>query len=107
MRMVISHSFIAVLLQSHAKFLFVAVIGALIGKQKGRNIEIMNSFELNFTVGGAAVGEDEAKSNAPVGDIIIDREYYNTKEEQCKEIFLLLMQIFFKYFLLTFISPCS
>lgn len=45
------------------------MIGALIGKQKGRNIEIMNSFELVF----ARVAED----------IIIDKEYYNVKEEQC------------------------
>lgn len=49
------------------------VIGALIGKQKGRNIEIMNSFELVFTVIG--------------GDIVIDRDYYNMKEEQFKQVF--------------------
>ena len=49
---------------------FVAVLGALIGKQKGRSIEIMNSFELVFHK-----IEDE---------IIIDREYYNLKEDQCK-----------------------
>ncbi|XP_011303967.1 COP9 signalosome complex subunit 6 [Fopius arisanus] len=47
--------------------------GALIGKQKGRNIEIMNSFELLFSVIG--------------GDIVIDRDYYNTKEEQFKQVF--------------------
>ncbi|KAJ8687152.1 hypothetical protein QAD02_022946 [Eretmocerus hayati] len=49
------------------------VYGALIGKQKGRNIEIMNSFELLFT----CIGED----------VIIDRDYYNTKEEQFKQVF--------------------
>lgn len=49
---------------------FFAVIGALIGKQKGRNIEVMNSFELVF--------------NVIAGDVIIDRDYYNTKEEHCK-----------------------
>ncbi|XP_064638940.1 COP9 signalosome complex subunit 6-like [Lineus longissimus] len=49
------------------------VIGALIGKQKGRNIEIMNSFELSFV-------EVEA-------DLVIDREYYNMKEEQFKQVF--------------------
>ncbi|XP_034232636.1 COP9 signalosome complex subunit 6 [Thrips palmi] len=63
------------------------VIGALIGKQKGRNIEIMNSFELNFTIGGSTFGEEETKCTAPVGDIVIDREYYNTKEEQFKQVF--------------------
>jgi len=46
------------------------VVGAVIGKQKGRNIEIMNSFELKFDW---------------IGDsIIIDQEYYKTKVEQCK-----------------------
>lgn len=49
------------------------VIGALIGKQKGRNIEVMNSFELNF---------DTIDSQ-----IVIDMEYYNTKEEQFKQVF--------------------
>lgn len=47
----------------------VLVVGALIGKQKGRNIEIMNSFELLFHL-----VED---------DVVIEREYYNTKEDQC------------------------
>lgn len=49
------------------------VLGALIGKQKGRNIEIMNSFELLF---------DRIE-----GDIVIDRDYYHTKEEQFKQVF--------------------
>ncbi|XP_013148459.1 PREDICTED: COP9 signalosome complex subunit 6 [Papilio polytes] len=49
------------------------VVGALIGKQKGRNIEVMNSFELVFS--------------AIDGDIVIDREYYNLKEEQFKQVF--------------------
>lgn len=53
---------------AHSFFCF-AVIGALIGKQKGRNIEVMNSFELVFCV--------------IAGDVIIDREYYNMKEAQC------------------------
>jgi len=49
------------------------VYGALIGKQKGRNIEIMNSFELLFS----CIGDD----------VIIDRDYYTTKEEQFKQVF--------------------
>jgi len=49
------------------------VIGALIGKQKGRNIEIMNSFELDF--------------HRIERDIIIDKDYYATKEEQFKQVF--------------------
>ncbi|KFO36841.1 COP9 signalosome complex subunit 6 [Fukomys damarensis] len=48
----------------------VQVIGALIGKQEGRNIEVMNSFEL--------------LSHTVEEKIIIDKEYYYTKEEQCE-----------------------
>lgn len=51
------------------------MVGALIGKQKGRNIEVMNSFELVFSIID--------------GDVIIDRDYYNLKEEQCKFDYLL------------------
>lgn len=47
-----------------------AVYGALIGKQDGRKIEVYNSFELRF---------EEID-----GDVFINRDYYNTKEEQCK-----------------------
>lgn len=49
------------------------VYGALIGKQKGRNIEIMNSFELMF---------DKIE-----GNIIFNDEYYATKEAQFKQVF--------------------
>lgn len=47
-----------------------SVIGALIGKQEGRNIEVMNSFEL--------------LSHTIDDKVHIDKEYYYTKEEQCK-----------------------
>ena len=46
------------------------VYGALIGKQKGRNIEVMNSFELDF--------------NTVEGKVIIDRDYYNV----CNYLFI-------------------
>ncbi|KAK9888524.1 hypothetical protein WA026_000775 [Henosepilachna vigintioctopunctata] len=49
------------------------VFGALIGKQKGRNIEVMNSFELVFSIIG--------------GDVVVDKDYYNMKEEQFKQVF--------------------
>ena len=49
------------------------VFGAIIGKQKGRNIEVMNSFELDVT-------EID-------GQMIVDRDYYNLKEEQFKQVF--------------------
>ncbi|XP_072447688.1 COP9 signalosome complex subunit 6 isoform X4 [Chiloscyllium punctatum] len=51
----------------------VQVIGALIGKQEGRNIEVMNSFEL--------------LSHTVEEKIVIDKEYYYTKEEQFKQVF--------------------
>ena len=54
------------------KVLPFSVLGALIGKQTGRNIEVMNSFELLF---------DQVD-----GQHVIDMEYYNTKEEQCKSL---------------------
>lgn len=41
----------------------------MIGKQEGRNIEVMNSFEL------LSVTIDDR--------VHIDKEYYYTKEEQC------------------------
>jgi len=49
------------------------VLGAVIGEQKGRKIEIMNSLELVFEVVN--------------GEIVIDMEYYNLKEEQFKQVF--------------------
>ncbi|CAG0878509.1 unnamed protein product [Darwinula stevensoni] len=49
------------------------VLGALIGRQKGRCLEIMNSFELVFDI--------------VENDIIIDKLYYSTKEEQFKQVF--------------------
>jgi len=49
------------------------VYGALIGQQRGREIEIMNSFELDYTV-------VEQK-------VVIDRDYYNLKEGQFKQVF--------------------
>uniref|UniRef100_H2Z9Q5 COP9 signalosome complex subunit 6 n=2 Tax=Ciona savignyi TaxID=51511 RepID=H2Z9Q5_CIOSA len=49
------------------------VFGALIGKQVGRTIELMNSFELLYM----EINED----------ILIDTEYYYSKEEQFKQVF--------------------
>ena len=49
------------------------IFGALIGKQKGRNVEVMNSFELDV------VTVD--------GKVIMDRDYYNEKEGQFKQVF--------------------
>lgn len=49
------------------------IIGALIGKQQGRNIEVMNSFELQFEI------VDKM--------LIVNKDYYNTKEQQYKQVF--------------------
>ena len=40
------------------------------GTQKGRNVEVYNSFELLYAVVN--------------GDVVINRDYCETKEEQCK-----------------------
>ncbi len=45
----------------------------VIGKQKGRHIEIMNSFEL-----------DHSEID---GKVVIDRDYYTLKEGQFKQVF--------------------
>lgn len=49
----------------------ITVFGALLGRQKGRSVEICNSYELvvNFA------GENNK--------LILDREYFLSKEEQC------------------------
>ncbi|KAI1299309.1 COP9 signalosome complex subunit 6 [Halotydeus destructor] len=49
------------------------IIGALIGKQKGRQIEVMNSFELLF--------------HDVDSIIVIDTDYYKQKEGQFKQVF--------------------
>ena len=48
------------------------VIGALIGKQKGRSIEIFNTFELKFDIVD--------------NSIIIDKDFYTIREEQFKQV---------------------
>lgn len=70
----------------------VPSIGALIGKQKDRTLEIMNSFELSYTV-----LEDNVT-------MVIDRDYYNSKEEQFKQVrsILVLCSKFRSFFFLNF-----
>lgn len=51
----------------------LAVIGALIGRQKGRSLEIMNSFELQIDVIDKMT--------------IINKDYYEQKESQFKQVF--------------------
>ncbi|KAA0203857.1 hypothetical protein HAZT_HAZT006748 [Hyalella azteca] len=49
------------------------VYGAIIGKQTGREVEIMNSFELQYEVVD--------------GLVVLSKEYYSLKEEQYKQVF--------------------
>lgn len=48
------------------------VIGALLGIQTGREVEIFNSYELQFAL-------------QTEGGIRINEEYFLTKQEQCKD----------------------
>lgn len=49
------------------------VIGALLGVQNGREIEISNSFELTY--------------NTVEGNVVVDTEYLKSKQEQFKKVF--------------------
>lgn len=49
------------------------VFGALIGKQTGRDMEIMNSFELNYKM--------------EADNFVVDKDFYYQKEEQFKQVF--------------------
>ena len=62
-------------------FYLLLVVGALIGKQEGRNIEVMNSFEL--------------LSHTVEERVHIDKEYYYTKEEQC-ELFVCVCGLYYR-----------
>ena len=50
--------------------LLFTVYGAIIGKQMGREVEVMNSFELKYQIVG--------------GLVVLSKEYYKVKEQQCK-----------------------
>ncbi|KAI8925829.1 maintenance of mitochondrial structure and function-domain-containing protein [Entophlyctis helioformis] len=50
------------------------VIGALVGVQTGRDIEILNSYELPFT-------------RSPDNSIVVDMAYFAFKQDQYKEVF--------------------
>lgn len=61
------------------------VYGALIGKQEGRKIEVYNSFELRY--------------ETIFDDVVINRDYYNTKEEQCKSFNVRRLRVASKFHL--------
>lgn len=58
------------------------VIGALIGRQKGRNLEIMNSFELKVR---PAEPDEKGADGRP--EFLIDPLFYHQKEDQFKQVF--------------------
>lgn len=70
---------------------FLTVFGALLGKQDGRSIEILNSFELQF---------DQIDD-----DVVINLEYYRAKEEQC-EFTLQIFLIWFTNCVMQFLHHC-
>ena len=55
------------------------MFGALLGAQKGRQVEISNSFEL-----AVDIINDSA---------VLDKEYFSAKEEQCKYSNILMKNI--------------
>lgn len=52
------------------------VIGALLGVQNGRNIEISNSFELVY--------------HTLEGNIVVDTDYLKSKQEQCMSVLFMV-----------------
>lgn len=73
-----------------------AVVGGLLGTQKGRQVEIMNTFELVIdrpspplppTTGGPdQLSEEEGRKGMKEGaggEWKVDREYFDTRKEQC------------------------
>lgn len=52
------------------QYIVFLVFGALLGVQKGRQVEISNSFEL-----AVDIVNDSA---------VLDKEYFSAKEEQCE-----------------------
>ena len=59
------------------------VIGALLGVQNGRNIEISNSFELVY--------------HTLEGNIVVDHEYMKSKQEQCMSLIICNHCTIFKF----------
>lgn len=55
------------------------VVGALLGVESGRHLEVINSFELNFDTLTA----------------VFDEEYFKNREGQCK--FIVLLCFFWDY----------
>ncbi|KAF8514501.1 maintenance of mitochondrial structure and function-domain-containing protein [Gautieria morchelliformis] len=65
-------------LQKRTKFPFV--VGALLGTQNGREVEIVNTFEL-------AADERPDESESGSGSITVDREFLVSRTQQYKQVF--------------------
>lgn len=74
----ISDHFTRVRVQGGAEQQPASVYGALLGVQRGRCVEVCNSFEL-------VVSADEKNGRA-----VLDQEYFAAKEEQFKQVFSLM-----------------
>lgn len=68
------HRYYSPTCQSRHILVCVAVYGALLGVQRGRCVEVCNSFEL-------VVSEED-------GCTVLDHEYFTAKEEQCETLFV-------------------
>ena len=73
-----------------------SVYGILLGRQKGRNVEVCNSYELVV--------------NTVDGRLVLDKEYFAAKEDQCKRndsvrvVFQMYLEASIKIFQVSWIS---
>ena len=67
---------IQVIIKRQSIFMINKVYGALLGRQKGRNIELCTSFEMKM---------DPSPTNADLDEI--DLEFLHTNIGQCKQFF--------------------
>jgi COP9 signalosome complex subunit 6 len=65
------------------------VYGALLGRQKGRNVELCTSFEIKMN------NSINNETNEVLEDHDIDLEFLNTSIAQCKKISILVASLIF------------
>ncbi len=65
------------------------VIGALLGTQSGREVSIVNSFEIAASVGGSGdvvmdgSGVDSSRNGN--GEVVVDMDFFERRREQCED----------------------
>ena len=64
------------------------ILGALLGVQRGREIELITSFELLFEVSGDDDSEEDGGGGGinPRGSLTINMEYFEKRREQFKQV---------------------